>query len=156
MVRVTRSAESERIRGEREMEESKAEREEGKAAGDVRNVTTQVGSLLSICEAFFFFVPCVPFNASSSISFSQEVQTVGARFTKHKPELLELVVWSQQLWVLRFTNGTRDWAQVNNKVALGSIEGFYKPLPEGKDPGQLPHLLPWVGGTEKIFHPPVL
>ena len=90
------------------MEESKAEREEGKAAGDVRNVTTQVGSLLSICEAFFFFVPCVPFNASSSISFSQEVQTVGARFTKHKPELLELVVWSQQLWVLRFTNGTRD------------------------------------------------
>ena len=37
------------------MEESKAEREEGKAVGDVRNVTTQVDSLLSICEAFFFF-----------------------------------------------------------------------------------------------------
>ena len=56
MVRVTRSEESERIRGEREMEESKAEREEGKAVGDVRNVTTQVDSLLSICEAFFFFL----------------------------------------------------------------------------------------------------
>ena len=54
MVRVTRSEESERIRGEREIEKSKAEREEGKAAGDVRNVTAQVGCLLSICEAFYF------------------------------------------------------------------------------------------------------
>ena len=36
----------------------------------------------------------------------QEVQTAGARFTKHGPELLEHVVWSQQLWVLRLTDGS--------------------------------------------------
>ena len=29
-------------------------------------------------------------------------------------------------------------------------------MPEEEDPGQLPHLLPSVGGAEKVFHPPVL
>ena len=76
----------------------------------VRNTGYKIksDSLSSGHASSVFFVPWVPFNASSSISFSQEVQTVGARFTKHKPELLEHVVQSQQLWVLRFTNGTRD------------------------------------------------
>ena len=43
---------------------------------------------------------------SPSSFFSQEVQTAGARFTKDGPELLEHVVWSQQLWVLRLTDGS--------------------------------------------------
>ena len=37
------------------MEENETEREEGKAGGDIRNVTAQMGSLLSICEAVFSY-----------------------------------------------------------------------------------------------------
>ena len=105
---------------------------------------------------FFFHSVYVLIHPNQSLSPPQEVQTAGARFTKHGPELLEHVVWSQQLWVLRLRNGTNDWAQVNDKAALGSTKDFYGPLPEEKDPGQLPHLLPLVGGAEKVFHPPVL
>lgn len=90
------------------MEESEAETEEGKAAGDVRKIKLQHGgegqSVFQVGGCWFcfwllllFFVDCVEFTASSSISFfSQEVQTAGARFTKHWPELLEHVVGRQQ------------------------------------------------------------
>ena len=41
MLKVTRSGEPERKGGEREMEESESEREEGMAASDVRNLKLQ-------------------------------------------------------------------------------------------------------------------
>ena len=64
-------------------------------------------SFLSFFFLFSVSCDCVDFSPSLSISFfSQEVQTAGARLTKHWPELLEHVVWSQQLWVLRLTNGS--------------------------------------------------
>lgn len=68
MLRVTRSRESEGGRGEREMEENEAEREEGKAADDVRNIKLQHRWAVC-CQAMRLFLNSVDFNASTSISF---------------------------------------------------------------------------------------
>ena len=66
MLRVTRSRESEGGRGEREMEENEAEREEGKAADDVRNIKLQHrwAVCCHIARLFFSSLLCVPFNTS--------------------------------------------------------------------------------------------
>ena len=63
---------------------------------------------ISVCLFVYLYIfDGVDLTTSLPISFfSQEVQTAGARFTKHGPELLEHVVWSQQLWVLRLTDGS--------------------------------------------------
>ena len=86
--------------------ENEAQREEGKAADDVRNIKLQHRWAVC-CQAVRLFLNSVDFNASTSISFFlQEVQTEGARFTNYWPELLEPVVWSQKLRALKLMNGT--------------------------------------------------
>lgn len=82
------------------------------------------------------------------------MQTAGVGFKEYWPELLEDVGWIQCSRLLKLINGTSG--QFKDKASLGSIGCVSRTLPQGKDPGSIPHLPHKVDGEEKQLCTPVL
>ena len=90
------------------MEENEAEREEGKAGGDVRNVTAQMGSLLSICEAVFSYPVKLLLHPHQSLSSPRRC----------KLRVLDLRNTGQNFWSM--WSGASSYGCSSSRMAQGT------------------------------------